>query len=167
MIVNYCRLRQQALSLAKESGIDAADFKCSDKWIFNFKKHNKLLVRKVTHGGQADNKIAEELAKIAQNYLNSIPELTAGMDADQLYNMDETLVHVDMISSSTMDFVGNKNVDASHCDATKASFTVVLCVSASGRVLKTMIIFKGLKKCLKSKYLMEFIEQYPIRNHDT
>ena len=33
MIVNYRRLRKQALGLAKESGINAAAFKCSDKWI--------------------------------------------------------------------------------------------------------------------------------------
>ena len=68
-------------------------------------KCNKLLVRKVTHIGQADNKTVRELAKIAQDYLNSIPGLTAEINADQLYNMDETLVYVDMLSSFTIDFV--------------------------------------------------------------
>ena len=155
MIVSYCRLREQALGLAKESGINAADFKCSDKWILNFIKRNKLLLRKVTHAGQAHNKTAGELAKIPQDYLNSIPGLTAEMNADQLNNMDETSMYVDMLSSFTIDFVGN--IDASHCGPTKAHFTAVLCVSASGRVLKTMIILKGVKKWLKSKYQREFI----------
>ena len=149
MIVNYRRLREQALSMAKESDIDAVDFKCSYKWIFNFMKRNKLSVRKVTHAGQADKKTTGEQAKIAEDCLTSIPGLTADMDADQLYNMDETPVYVDMLSSSTIDFAGNKNVDASHCGATKARFTAVLCVSAAGRVLKTMIILKGLKKVPK------------------
>ena len=73
------------------------------------------------------------------------------MNADQLYNIDETPVYVDMLSLSTIDFVENKNVDASHCGATKARFIAVLCVGASGRVLKTMIILKGLKKVPKVK----------------
>ena len=114
-------------------------------------KRSKLSVRKITHAGQANNKIAEELAKIAQNYLNSIPGLTAGMDAGQLYNLDETAVYVGMLRSSTIDFVGNKIVDASHCGATKARFNAILCISISGRVLKTMIILKGLKKVPKVK----------------
>ena len=92
MTVNYHRLREQALVLAKESGIDATDFKCSDKWIFNFMKRNKLSVRKVTHARQADNKTAGEKAQIAQDYLDAIPGLTA--------DKDETPVYIDMLSSS-------------------------------------------------------------------
>ncbi|CAI9736243.1 pogo transposable element with KRAB domain [Octopus vulgaris] len=56
-----------------------------------------------------------------------------------------------MFSSTTIDFSGNKNVDASHCGATKARFTAVLCVNAAGKVLKTMIILKGLKHVPKIK----------------
>ena len=132
MIVNYRCLREQALGLAKKSGIDGANFKCSGKWIFNFMKRNKLSVRKVTHAGQADNKTEGEMGKIVQDYLITIPALTTDMDADLLYNMDKTPVYVDMLSSSTIDFIGNKNVDASHCGATKARFAAILCVSASG-----------------------------------
>ena len=58
--------------------------------IVHFIKRNKLSVKEVTRIGQADNKTAEELAKVAQDYLNSIPRLTAGIDTDQLYNMDKT-----------------------------------------------------------------------------
>ena len=54
-----------------------------------------------------------------------------------------------MLSSSTIDFVENKNVDASYCGVTKARFTAVLCIRVSGRVLKTMIIFKRLKNMPK------------------
>ncbi|CAI9738996.1 Hypothetical predicted protein [Octopus vulgaris] len=118
-------------------------FRCSGKWIFNFMKWNKLTVRKITH---ADNKTLGEKAQIASDYLDSSPVLTVDKDADQIHNMDETPVYVDMLSSTTIDFVGNKNVDASHCGATKARFTDVLCVNAAGKVLKTMIILKGLKK---------------------
>ena len=45
------------------------------------------------------------------------------MNADQLYNMDETSMYVDMLNSFTIDFVGN--IDASHCGPTKAHFTAV------------------------------------------
>ncbi|CAI9728995.1 Hypothetical predicted protein [Octopus vulgaris] len=126
-------------------------FRCSDKWIFSFMKRNKLTVRKITHVGPADNKTLGEKAQIASDYLDSIPVLTADRDADQIYNRDETPVYVDMLSSTTIDFVGNKNVDASHCGATKARFTAVLRVNAAGKVLKTMIILKGLKNVPKIK----------------
>ncbi|CAI9720351.1 pogo transposable element with KRAB domain [Octopus vulgaris] len=126
-------------------------FSCSDKWIFNFVKRNELTVRKITHVGQADNKTLGEEAQIASDYLDSIPVLTADKDADQIYKMDETPVYVDMLSSTTIDFVGNKNVDVSHCGTTKSRFTAVLCVNAAGKVLKTMIIFKGLKNVPKIK----------------
>ncbi|CAI9722304.1 Hypothetical predicted protein [Octopus vulgaris] len=126
-------------------------FRRSDKWIFNSMKRNKLTARKITHVGQTDNKTLGEKAQIASDYLDSIPALTADKDADQIYNMNETPVYVDMLSSTTIYFVGNKNVDACHCGATKAHFTAVLCVNAAGKVLNTMIILKGLKNVPKIK----------------
>ncbi|CAI9715047.1 pogo transposable element with KRAB domain [Octopus vulgaris] len=141
LIVNYHCLWEYAFELVKRFGIEMNSFRCSDRWIFNFMKQNKLTLRKITHVGQADNKTLGEKAQITSDYLDSIPVLTADKDADQIYNMDETPVYVD--------FVGNKNVDASHCGAIKACFTAVLCVNAAGKVLKTMIILKGLKNMPK------------------
>ncbi|CAI9727025.1 pogo transposable element with KRAB domain [Octopus vulgaris] len=106
IIVNYRRLREYTFELVKRFGIEMNSFGCSDKWIFNFMKRNKLTVRKITRVGQADNKTLGENAQIASDYLDSIPVLTADKDADQIYNIDETPVYVDMLSSTIIDFVG-------------------------------------------------------------
>ncbi|RWS00071.1 pogo transposable element with KRAB domain-like protein [Dinothrombium tinctorium] len=60
--------------------------------------------------------------------------------------MDETPVYNNMTSSTTISFTCEKNIEATHTGNTRTRFTVVLSVSASGKVLKTMVILKGLKK---------------------
>lgn len=84
---------------------------------------NKLIVRNISPGGQADNKSHGEKAQIASDYLDNILVLTVYKDTDQIY-MAETPVYVDMLSSTTIGSVGNKNVGTSYCGATKAGFTV-------------------------------------------
>ena len=61
------------------------------------------------------------------------------------------ICYIDMTSATTMDFIGNKNVDAQHTGHDKTRFTTALCISASGRILKGYVIFKGLKKVPKCK----------------
>lgn len=146
LVVNYRRLREHAHEIAQNQKIDLENFKCSDKWISNFMRRNRLSVRKITHMGQADNKTTEEKMSVAKEYLDTIPAVTTDLENDQIFNMDETPVYIDMLSSTTVDFIGNKNVDASHCGATKARLTVVLCASAAGQILRTMVILKGLKR---------------------
>jgi hypothetical protein len=38
--------------------------------------------------------------------------MTAYLDADVIFNMDETPVYIDMLSSTTISFVGEKNTEA-------------------------------------------------------
>ncbi|CAI9715962.1 pogo transposable element with KRAB domain [Octopus vulgaris] len=153
IIVNYYRLQEYTFELVKRFGIEMNSFRCSEKWIFNFMKRNKLTVRKITRVGQADNKTLGEKVQITSDYLDSIPILTADKDAAQVYNMDETPVYADMLSSASIDFVSNRNVGAGHCDTTKACFTAVPCVNAAGKVLKTMINLTRLKNVPKIKPL--------------
>jgi hypothetical protein len=63
--------------------------------------------------------------------------------------MDETPVYMDMVGSTTIDFKGGRNVDGAHTGHEKSRFTVVMCSSMSGRLTKTMVIFKGLKNVPK------------------
>ena len=58
--------------------------------------------------------------------------------------MDETPCYMDMSSDTTLDFIGNKNVDGVNTGHDKSRFTVVLCICADGRIINTMIILKGL-----------------------
>ena len=63
--------------------------------------------------------------------------------------MDETPVYIDMVSPTTLDFIGNKNVDGTTTGNEKSRFTVAITVSASGIMLKAYVIFKGLKNVPK------------------
>ena len=58
---------------------------------------------------------------------------------------------VPLISGTTLDFFGQKNVDADSTGANKCRFTVVLCCNYAGDFTKTRVIFKGLKKVPKVK----------------
>ena len=63
--------------------------------------------------------------------------------------MDETPCYVDMVGTSTLHFKGEKNVDGQTTGHDKTRFTVVITIDANGRVLKSLVILKGLKKVPK------------------
>ena len=63
--------------------------------------------------------------------------------------MDETPVYTDMVSSTTMDFIGSKNVDGMITGHEKCRFTVAITTCAAGNMLKSYVIFKGIKKVPK------------------
>ena len=63
--------------------------------------------------------------------------------------MDETPCYLDMSSNKTLHFKREKNVEGADSGHSKTRFTVVLTVAMSGKVPKTVIILKGLKKVPK------------------
>ena len=63
--------------------------------------------------------------------------------------MDETPCYLDMASDQTFHFKGDKNVDGIDTGHRKSHLTVTLCCCADGRMIKTLIVFKGLKNVSK------------------
>ena len=92
-------------------GIVDADQKCSDKWIYNFCKRHNLSSRRITHHGQADNRDPQELPGIVYDYIRAVDPMTTDLDADCIFNMDETPVYMDLVGQQTLDFKGSHNVD--------------------------------------------------------
>ena len=146
IIINYASIREKANELKREMGISEESLRCSDKWIFNFCKRHGLSSRRVTHHGQADNRHPRVLKSIVYNYIQSLNHMTHGLDADHIFNMDETPCYTDMVGQQTIHFQGSRNVDGTHTGHEKSRFTVALCASLSGRMIKSYIIFKNLKK---------------------
>ncbi len=134
-----------------ELAIDKEKFRISDKWLHNFCRRHNLGNRSVTHRGQQDNRPAAELCSLVKDYLHSAQIATAGLASAQIFNMDETPCFFDMCSDQTIHFRGEKNVDGVDTGHRKSRFTAVLLINADGATLKTMIIFKGLKKVPKMK----------------
>jgi len=147
LIVNYRRVRERAVAIANE--LHVIGFRCSDKWIFGFCRRHGITSRRLTHVGQEDNRGVAEKRQIVVEHLENVKLQTESLLAKNISNMDETPCFFDMVSESTLHFVGDKNVDGAHTGHEKNRFTVVLAVSADGKVMKTLIIFKGLKKTPK------------------
>ncbi|RWR99335.1 uncharacterized protein B4U79_05366, partial [Dinothrombium tinctorium] len=118
-------LLAEAKSIANKK--DFSDFIGSNKCVPGFLRRHNLSTRKITHIGQ-DNRYPLEKKNVVKNYLETTP------------------VYINMTSSTTISFTCEKNIEATHTGNTRTRFTVVLSVSASGKVLKTMVILKGLKK---------------------
>lgn len=144
--VSYRNLREEARKIADELGISSEEFLISDKWIFGFCKRHHLGTRRYTHRGQADKRSMKESATAVIKHLEDLPVHTGGFDQDKIFNMDETPCFFDMAGDSTIHFKGEKNVDGVDTGHRKSRFTTVIAASASGRMLKALIILKGLKK---------------------
>jgi hypothetical protein len=143
-VVNYRRLREKAKEIALELKI--TDFIGSDHWIFGFNCRHRLTTRKITYVGQEDNRSPEVKIQTAIDHLNTTQMMTPNMTADLIFNMDEVPVYIDMLSSQTISFKGEKTTEANTTGHTRTRLTVVLLVSAAGEQLKTMVILRGLKK---------------------
>ena len=57
--------------------------------------------------------------------------------------MDEVPYWIDGISNYTVDDQGKKTIDVKTTGSDKLRFTSIKCVRSDGKILPTMIIFKG------------------------
>lgn len=64
--------------------------------------------------------------------------------------MDEVPCYIDMARDTTLAFSGAKNVEGADTGYRKHRYTVCLSATASGKMLKPMIIFRGLKRAPKA-----------------
>ena len=119
--------------------------------MFNFCRRHELAIRKITHVGQQDNRTAEEKREIAIEHLARTKIISNEYNAEMIFNMDETPVYIDMLDSTIISFKGEKNVEANGTGHGKTRFSVVLAISASGKMLRTLVILKGLKNVPKCK----------------
>ena len=146
--VSWTRLRRQGKAIATELGIA---FTGSDKWIYGFMKRSKLVLRVVTHVAQQNTQTPEERAQTARLHLSNAVVASEGIPAGQIYNMDEVPCYIDMASTRTITFKGERTVDSIDTGHGKTRFTTVLCVGMGGQMLKAMIILKGLENLPKVK----------------
>lgn len=147
--ISWSRLQREAKSIAGQMNLP--NFICSHKWIGGFMKRHRLAIRQVTHLAQQDNRPPEERAQVARLHLASVSESTKTLSSDEIFNMDEIPCYVDMCSERTITFKGERSVGVMGTGHSKTRFTVVLCISMSGELLKTLVILKGLKKVPKVK----------------
>ncbi|KAI5152361.1 hypothetical protein ENBRE01_3223 [Enteropsectra breve] len=149
-IISFEILRRKALSFATELHITS--FKASNNWIVLFMKRNRLSSRKITSIGQEDHRPPGQIKSTVLNYFENLSHQLSNVNsANNIINMDETPVYIDMMSSRTISFKGEKNTEAHSTGHNKTRITVVLSITAEGHILKTLVILKGLKKTPKCR----------------
>ncbi len=89
-----------------------------------------------------------EVEKEALEFLDYIRPILVepNRDPDYIYNMDQTPIWMAMDDKMTIDKVGSRtvNLQTSACDTKRV--TVAVTLTASGRRVKSMVVFKGKKK---------------------
>ena len=124
----------------KECGIEG--FKASDGWLRHFMRRHQLSLRCRTSMSQ---KLPADLEDKVSSFTKFVRELRIEDDFedDFIVNMDETPVFFDIVPSKTVNQMGSKSVIVRTSGSDKRHITVMLAITASGKVLPTMIIFKG------------------------
>ena len=149
-IVSYSCLREKAQEIANDLNI--LEFKGSNNWINKFMERNGFSSRKITSFGQEDNRDPSIIKSIVNEYLETLASKRACLlEGEEVYNMDETPVHIDMMSTRTISFKGEKNTEVHTTGNQKTRMTVVLTVNSAGKMLKGLVIVKGLKKVPKCR----------------
>ena len=74
-------------------------------------KRNDFSVRKITSVGQEENRPIDETIAIIHKYFEVFKLKSTNIHSLNIYNMDETLMYVDMMNSRTISFKGEKNTE--------------------------------------------------------
>ena len=126
---------------AKEFCDDPA-FKASVGWYINWKRHHSITLRtKTTLAQRLPNDLEEQTVKFHRFVIAARQH--HGYPLSRIFNMDETPLRFEMLSSRTLEFSGSQTVSVKSCGAEKRSFTVMLAVAADGKKLPPKVTFKG------------------------
>lgn len=129
-------------------------FKGSKGWACKFLNRHNFVNRAFTSVGQ---KVPENALALMEATFGRFDDVANGIDIRDIANMDETPVYFDMPRSRTFDTRGVKTVKCKTTGHEKMRFTVVLTITADGRKLPPMIIWKGLKKVPKATYPKDMV----------
>ena len=110
--------------------------------ISRFMKKHRLVHRMATHKAQRH---PSEVEAEALQFLTYIcPILTEpNRDPNFIYNMDQTPVQMAMDYKVTIDKVGARSVNLRTSASETKRLTVAVTLTASGRCVKLMVVFKG------------------------
>ena len=113
--------------------------------ISRFMKKNRLVHRMATHKAQRH---PSEVEGEALDFLANIRPILidANRDPNHIYNMDQTPVQMAMEWKCTIDKVGACTVNLRTSASDTKRVTVAVTLTASGRRVKSMVVFKGKSK---------------------
>ena len=128
------KARQIYASLEQEG-----EFKASVGWVDKFLARNGLVLRRGTANPQNQQRSTNRVIE----YVLHLSQLIPQYQLNNIIVMDETPVWFDMPGNTTLDNVGERNVQIRSTGHTKTRVTVALAARATGTKLKPFIIFAG------------------------
>lgn len=116
--------------------------RAKDQIIRRFVKSHGLVHRVHTHESQ---KAPAEVHSAAKDYILSIRPMLTGNFRNQKFilNMDQTPVFFSMLPRTTLNESGARTVNVRTSTNSTMRVTVAVCVTASGEMLKPLLVFKG------------------------
>ena len=141
MIIHDNDLRRWALDKARE--ISLLNFKAKSHWPHKFKKHNRIVSRKI------NKMISLKMSHLMENYVVSATVFVgetkkkiAEMALTDVYNTDQSGFNYEMHSGRTLAPCGSKTVEVAvqQVNATTHSYTIQPIISASGSLLSPMLL---------------------------
>ncbi|KAK0419387.1 hypothetical protein QR680_014119 [Steinernema hermaphroditum] len=143
-------LRYEAYQIAAALGL--TNFKASDSYIKRFKKHHRIVSRKITR--MVAIKAVDRLHLITDNverFRTDARSILSNMDHDKVYNTDQSGIQMELRSGRTLTFMGVKQVEVT-CQRENAlthSVTIQPAISASGTLQLPMLLqpYQNLKCC--------------------
>ncbi|POM66033.1 Hypothetical protein PHPALM_18166 [Phytophthora palmivora] len=118
-------------------------FAASQHWVSNFMARYSLSLRRRTNLTTLSD---EALVDRAVSYMRYLRDLTQKMDIDHTILMDKTAVYFEDARPQTVDLCGARHVVVRFTGYTSMRTTAILAVTASGRKLPPVLIWKGKDK---------------------
>ena len=117
-------------------------FTASAGWLQKFMIRHSLSLRRAT---SIQQKLPQQLQRKLETFLQEITAIRKlhQFNADSILNMDETPIWFDMPRNYTVTKTGERQVRIRGTGSDKKRISVVLTATASGKMLKPLIIFKG------------------------
>ncbi|KAG3194058.1 hypothetical protein PC128_g9692 [Phytophthora cactorum] len=115
-------------------------FAASDYWVSNFMRRFEISLRRRTNLTVLDDDV---LVNRAVCYMSFLREQVPTIDLEKTVLMDESVVYFEDARASTLDFTGARHVVVRSTDFASMRITVALAVSATGRKLPPLLVWKG------------------------
>jgi hypothetical protein len=117
-----------------------------------------LVYRVTTNESQ---RLPSEVRGEALEYVESVHPRLVGRHEDYIINMDQTPIFFSMTAKKTLERRGSRTVNATKSTSDTRRVSVLVTVTASGKLLKALLIFKGVT--LGGRIKHEF-SSYPADN---
>ncbi|KAG3236910.1 hypothetical protein PI124_g18086 [Phytophthora idaei] len=115
-------------------------FAASDHWVSNFMRRFEISLRRRANLTVLDDDV---LMNRAVCYMSFLREQVPTIDLEKTVLMDETAAYFEADRASTLDFTGARHVVVRSTGFASMRITVVLAVSATGRKLPPLLVWKG------------------------